>query len=114
MRSPSGSTGFGYSIDCVLEESSKFYSTPVPAPVLRTVAPDDAGNLTVDERPVDLQGYPGREYRLTLPDGVSCRVVRVFRVKELTYLLSVEGPFLLPDHPDVKRFFEHFYLKPKS
>jgi hypothetical protein len=46
-RAPSGATGFGYSIDCVLEESTRFYSTRPAAGVLRTV-PGDAGAIWGD------------------------------------------------------------------
>ena len=56
------------------------------------------------------RGYAGREYCLVLPDGGTNRIVRVFRVKNLAYLLLVEGTALPPSHGDVKTFFNSFYL----
>jgi hypothetical protein len=73
------------------------------------VAPDSAGKL-IAERPISLQGNAGREYCLVLPDGGTNRVVRVFRVKDLAYLLLVEGTALPPNHADVKVFFDSFFL----
>ena len=73
------------------------------------VAPDGAGKL-IAEKPVSQQGFAGREYCLVLPDGGTNRIVRVFRVKNLAYLLLVEGTALPPNHGDVKTFFNSFYL----
>jgi hypothetical protein len=75
------------------------------------IAPDNGVRL-VDEKPVSLnQVYPGREYRLVLPDGGTNRIVRVFRVEDVAYLLLVEGAFLPVDHTDVNKFFGTFTLK---
>jgi hypothetical protein len=81
------------------------------AKVKQLVAPED-GRTLLDETQVELSHkYPGREYRLVLPDGGTNRVVRVFRVRNLVYLLQVEGAFLPMDHVDVQRnFFGTFTL----
>ena len=56
----------------------------------------------------------GREFRLTLADGATNRVVRVFKHKTrpVVYYLAVEGAFLPADAEYVKRFFESFTTDP--
>jgi hypothetical protein len=73
------------------------------------VAPDRVGKL-IAEKPVSLQGFAGREYCLVLPDGGTNRIVRVFRVKNVAYLLLVEGTALPANHADVRTFFDSFFL----
>lgn len=67
----------------------------------------------VTEKEVTQQSHPGREYVLTLPDGATNRIVRVFRVKDRAYYLAVEGAFIPNDAKYVEMFFDTFYVQPK-
>jgi hypothetical protein len=55
--------------------------------------------------------FPGREYRFVLPDRITNRTVRVYRVGRRAVYLAVEGAALPADAPDVKNFFRTFVLK---
>lgn len=67
----------------------------------------------VTEKEITQQTHPGREYVLTLPDGATNRIVRVYRVKDRAYYLAVEGAFIPNDAKYVERFFDTFYVTPK-
>lgn len=56
----------------------------------------------------------GREFRLTLADGATNRIVRVYmhKTRPVVYYLSVEGTFLPADAEYVRRFFESFSADP--
>jgi hypothetical protein len=79
------------------------------------VAPDGRGKLIAETavRRRDVAGleFAGHEFRLELPDGVTYRIVQVYRVRNLAYLLLVEGASLTSDHNDVRKFFTSFQLK---
>jgi hypothetical protein len=53
----------------------------------------------------------GRQWEITLPDG-SSRDIRVYRKHGRVYYLGVEGPNLVPNEPDVWRFFNSFQVDP--
>ncbi|MFO0850576.1 MAG: hypothetical protein U0871_18755 [Gemmataceae bacterium] len=57
----------------------------------------------------------GHEFRLTLADGATNRIVRVLRHKTrpVVYYLAVEGTFLPADAEYVRRFFESFAADPR-
>ena len=57
--------------------------------------------------------HPGREYVLSLPDGATNRIVRVFRVKDRAFYLAVEGAFIPGDARYVKDFFNSFEIAPR-
>lgn len=60
--------------------------------------------------------YPGREWVVALPDGVTNRIVRVYRVRhrgeDLFFYLAVEGAFVTPDAKYVQDFLKSFSLRP--
>jgi hypothetical protein len=60
---------------------------------------------------IGLKEHPGREFALEL-DNVTNRTVRVYRVGRRVFYLAAEGVALPADAPDVKKFFETFYLNP--
>ncbi len=76
-----------------------------------------SGGELRSERPLTNPGHPGREYVLSLGDGVTNRIVRVFRMRPLNkrdakaFYLAAEGPFLAPTAPDVQLFFSSFSVK---
>ena len=72
-----------------------------------------SGAALVKEEPILGKGYEAREYELQLPDDQIKRVVRIVRVKGRVFYLSVDGPFLTGDTPDVKEFMKSFTLLPK-
>jgi hypothetical protein len=77
-----------------------------------------SGAELVREEPVRGQEIPkdtrAREYELQFPEGQIKRVVRIVRTKgRVFFYLSVDGPFLTGDTPDVKRFLKSFTLQPK-
>jgi hypothetical protein len=65
------------------------------------------------ERPVENKGHRGREYVLTLPDGATNRIVRVFRAGDRAFYLSVEGAFVPDDARYVREFFDSFLIDPR-
>jgi hypothetical protein len=71
-----------------------------------------AGSAEPSETPVVQQGHPGREFAVVLPDRVTNRTVRVYRVGRRAFYLAVDGTHLPPDAGDVRKFFGSFYLKP--
>jgi hypothetical protein len=71
-----------------------------------------AGGSEPSETPVSQQGYSGREFAVVLPDRVTNRTVRVFRVGQRAFYLAVDGTHLPPDASDVRKFFNSFYLNP--
>lgn len=73
-----------------------------------------SGGRVEQEKPLrDLRGNPGREYALTLGDGATNRVVRVYRIGERAFYLAAEGAFLPQNGHDVEVFFGSFYVRPK-
>jgi hypothetical protein len=71
----------------------------------------------IDERKVkNRDTFPGREWRIRLPDGKTVRIVRVFRGTGhgRTYYQALEGrgtPDELADDPENQRFFESFWIR---
>lgn len=79
----------------------------------KAVIESSGGAMLQNERPLTQRGHHGREYVLGLPDGVTNRIVRVFRVRaarneNIAYYLAAEGPFLAQSAPDVQTFFGSF------
>jgi hypothetical protein len=72
-----------------------------------------AGGVDPSEKPLTYgwQQHPGREYGLVLPDRITNRTVRVYRIGTRAFYLAAEGVALPADAPDVRKFFESFYLK---
>ncbi len=68
------------------------------------------GAALVKDEPVRGPNFEGHEYELQFPDDQIKRVVRIVRLKGRVYYLSVDGPFLTSDTPDVKAFMESFKL----
>ena len=66
------------------------------------------GAALVKDEPVRGLGFEAREYELQFPDDQIKRVVRIVRVKSSVFYLSVDGPFLTGDTPDVKEFMRSF------
>jgi len=58
--------------------------------------------------------YPGREWEIRLPDGVTTRFVRVFRCDGRIYYLSAEGEHLRADDPLARTFFASFLVTPAA
>lgn len=79
----------------------------------------DGAELTAERAVKDTQvgeaRCDGREFRLTLADGATNRVVRVFRhrTRPLVYYLAVEGAFVPPDAEYVSKFFNSFTADPQ-
>jgi hypothetical protein len=69
-----------------------------------------AGGVEPTERAITQQGHPGREFALALADNVTNRTVRVVRAGKRAFYLAAEGVALPADAPDVKKFFDSFYL----
>ena len=59
---------------------------------------------------LDKQGFPGREYSFTRPDGATNLTLRVYRVSETIIALSAEGALLAADAKDVTTFFRSLYV----
>jgi hypothetical protein len=91
---------------------------PAPPALVRLGTPDDewfkavgavacpapeGSNLDAEAAVRSGERLPGRQYYYKGADNLN-RVVRLYRNKEQAILLSVEGPFLTPTHPDVDRF----------
>ncbi len=64
----------------------------------------------VKDEPVRGVGFQAHEYELQFPDDQIKRVVRIVREKSRVYYLSVDGPFLTGETPDVKEFMKSFKL----
>ena len=68
------------------------------------------GGRVAGERVIDHQQSPGREWVVEQADGVTVRVVQVFRVKGRVYALTAEGPKLSADDDETKAFFASFLV----
>ncbi|MCZ2343303.1 MAG: hypothetical protein LC104_16140 [Bacteroidales bacterium] len=65
------------------------------------------------ERAVALRGAAGvvgREFEISLRDGVTNRIIRAYYHSGTAYYLAAEGPFWRPDSPDVKKFLDSFEI----
>ena len=69
-----------------------------------------SGAELVRDEPVAGQKFPAHDFELQFPEGQIKRVVRIVRTKGRVFYLSVDGPFLTSDTPDVKAFIESFKL----
>ncbi len=77
-----------------------------------------SGAELVREEPVRMQDprrvISAHDYELQFPDGQIKRVVRIVRTEKRVFYLSVDGPFLTGDTPDVRDFLKSFkVLEPK-
>jgi hypothetical protein len=77
--------------------------------VRKQLTAEDAGDVT---RESDLfqQGYVGREFAFTRPDGATNLTVRIYRAGERVILLAAEGPLLPADAKDVTIFFRSLFI----
>jgi hypothetical protein len=64
----------------------------------------------VNQRPIDLQGFAGREVEIQAP-GKGTVVVRYVIVRNRLYQLMVAGRWVRPGQVDVQRFFFSFQLQ---
>jgi hypothetical protein len=88
-------------------DETEFFKTALAAALAR-----DNGTLQ-SEREILLREQKGREYVIRLADQATNRMVRVYRLKRNGVVVAaVEGAFLPPDAPEVKRFFNSLILKP--
>lgn len=71
------------------------------------------GQVTA-EKSISHEGHPGREFTLSLPDGATNKIVRVFRVRDRAYYLAVEGVFVPVDAKFVGKFFDSLQIEPKK
>ena len=55
-----------------------------------------------------------REFSIARDASNLACAVRILRTKTRTYVLLVEGPFLVQDRPDVDQFFRSFQLTPSN
>ena len=66
--------------------------------------------------PANNREHPGREWVFALPDGVTNRIVRVYRVRhrgeDLFFYLAVEGAFVSAEAKYVQDFMKAFALRP--
>ena len=60
-------------------------------------------------RPISLDGFPGREFILSTPDGLTA-VNRVYLVNNRLYVLTAEGENFSASTPGVVRFLDSFNL----
>ncbi|MGL4419951.1 MAG: hypothetical protein ACRCZF_04740, partial [Gemmataceae bacterium] len=79
---------------------------------VRKLLVKECGAVEASERGVTHQGYAGRELSLVLPDRLTSRIVRLYRVQGNVFLQSVEGPGLPGDSADVRQFFDRFRIRP--
>lgn len=71
------------------------------------------GGRVLDQLSIEHRGnYPGRQWEIQLADGLTHRVVRVFRVEGRIYYLAAEGPNLTPDDDFAQTFFQSFLVTP--
>jgi hypothetical protein len=80
---------------------------------VRKAVAESAGAADPAEKAVTQQGYPAREFALTLPDRATNRTVRVVRVGKRVVYLAVDGAALPADAKDVKKFFDSLYITSK-
>ena len=69
------------------------------------------GAALVKDEPILGLKYQAHEYELQFPEGQIKRVVRIVRNKGRVFYLSVDGPFLTGDTPEVKDFMKSFAPK---
>ncbi len=66
---------------------------------------EELGATVIRSTPVTVLGYVGHEYILEYPGEAQRQVIRTFRTKRHFIVLSVEGPFLFIERPDIQSFF---------
>jgi hypothetical protein len=71
----------------------------------------------LDERPTSLEGYPGRQYRLEVPEsrfpGGGIYKVRAYLVKQRLYQVVAVTPKATVSSMDAEKFFQSFRLSAK-
>lgn len=65
----------------------------------------------IGEKAMLLQGQPGREFVIRLPDNATNRTLRIYRVGTRAVAAVAEGPFLTPEARDAQRFFNSLKLR---
>jgi len=75
-----------------------------------------SGGVVKSDSELTVKGYPAWEWVIELPEkdfGPSVRVVRVVRVEKQLFYLSIEGPSITRELPQVKRFLDSFRVVKK-
>lgn len=70
------------------------------------------GRADPEPAEVTVGDIPGRQWIITLPDGVTSRIVQVCRRDKKVYYLAAEGPNLHPEDDAVRLFFDSFHVNP--
>jgi hypothetical protein len=78
---------------------------------LREQAKVDLRGQLLSEKPITLQGYPGRELRLSIPDGYEA-LQRIYLVDKRLYSLIVIAGSKGLDSPEAKKFLDSFQVTP--
>jgi hypothetical protein len=108
LRSPARSFGITYS------DYPAHVIRATPAEARLNGARDGAvkavrGRLRSEKR-LTLNGFPGRELEIEV-GGKGAAVTRLYAVDSRMFILTVGGPDVKPDDPDVKRFLDSFQLQ---
>jgi hypothetical protein len=78
---------------------------------LREQAKTDLRGQLLSEKAITLQGYPGRELRLAIPDGYEA-LQRIYLVDKRLYSLIVIAGSKGLDSPEAKKFLDSFQVTP--
>ncbi len=76
----------------------------------QTVLRDSSGDLVLEFRGIRYGPFPGRQWEIQLPDPQQRQVVRLFVIRGKVYYLSVQGQQIAPEHQEVHRFFQSFFV----
>ncbi len=87
------------------EDPEEIWFQKAKAKLLQTT-----GAALVKDDPIRSPDFQAHEYELQFPDDQLKRVVRIVRIRNRVFYLSVDGPFLTGDTPDVQEFMKSFKL----
>jgi hypothetical protein len=68
------------------------------------------GSRLVRERPISLEGFPGREYEVKIDGKTGCLLARLYVVNRRLYMLMVGGSPVTPTSADALKFLDSFKL----
>jgi len=68
------------------------------------------GRLLTESR-IQLNGYPGRQFKVDYQDGLAVVTMRCYLVKNVLYMLQVISEGKRDDNPANKKFLDSFILK---
>jgi hypothetical protein len=68
------------------------------------------GRLLTESR-IQLNGYPGRQFKVDYQDGLAIVTMRCYLVKNVLYMLQVISEGKRDDNPANKKFLDSFMLK---